>query len=379
MTLVPVEPAELAAALARALAGGPPIAPLPPDPAGRAGWASTLQPDRPVAEPGAAVVLATSGSSAEPKAVVLSGAAITASVRATHARLGGPGDWLLALPGHYVAGLMVVARTVLAGTRLHPLRSDLADLPDRVERPAGRRYLSLVATQLARAVRQPPLAAALARLDAVLLGGGPPPAELVDAARARGIPVVTSYGLSETCGGMVYDGLPLDGARVWVEPPEDRIAVAGPMLFSGYRLRPDLTAAALSPGPVLRTPDRGRWSGGRLEVVGRLDDVVVSGGLKVDLGAVERLARGWAARRSATVAVLGLPDAEWGVRVVAVTDSAEADLADLRAELGRRLPAHALPRELIRLDALPRTAGGKIDRHRLRTDLAPAGPARSGR
>ena len=270
-----VESGELTDALRDAMAGGPPVAPLSPDPVERRRALAVLQPEHPVTEPDAAAVLITSGTSGTPKPVVLSRTAIRAAVAATHQRLGGPGDWVLALPYHYVAGFMVQARAVLAGTRLRPVRTDLADLSETVD--DTRRYLSMVPTQLARAAQDPGVWAALGDFDAVLLGGGAAEAALVARALAEGISLVTTYGMTETCGGVVYDGRPLDGVSVELDA-EDRILMGGPMLFSGYRLRPKLTTESLVDGR-LRTADRGRWHHGRLQVLGRLDDVIISGGL----------------------------------------------------------------------------------------------------
>ncbi len=381
VTLSPVEAADLRGALAAALDGGPPVAPLPSDPVERAGVSAMLRAELPVTEVDAGAIAVTSGSTGRPKGVVLSRAAIRASVAATHARLGGPGNWLLALPGHYVAGLMVHARAIAAGTDVRAIRSDLTDLP-QVELSASRpSYLSIVVTQLSRALEDQVLTRALSRLHAVLLGGGPVPAALLSRARAAGIRVVTTYGMSETCGGCVYDGRPLDGVSVEIDQHE-AITLSGPMVFSGYRLRPDLTARALS-GTGFHTRDRGRWCDGRLELLGRLDDVVISGGLNVDLAAVEQAARGWADLRSAEVVVLGVPDWEWGTVVVAVTDAAQgvpgSELDDLRAHLARSLPAHALPKRLLHRNPLPRTPGGKIDRHRLRREFSAVGCQAEGR
>ncbi|MET1003916.1 MAG: AMP-binding protein, partial [Propionibacteriaceae bacterium] len=144
--LRPADPASLVTALTEAFAGGRPVAPLPEAEVERRAVLEMLSLPTPVAEPDAAAVVATSGSTGRPKGVVLSRAAIAASVTATHARLGGPGDWVLALPGHYVAGLMVIARTVLAGTQLHRAAPDLGNLAAVAERMSGRRYLSLVPT-----------------------------------------------------------------------------------------------------------------------------------------------------------------------------------------------------------------------------------------
>ncbi|HZA02965.1 MAG TPA: AMP-binding protein [Propionibacteriaceae bacterium] len=355
---------DLARALGSALDGGPVIAPLPPDPVERRRALTVLRPDQPVTEPDAAVVVTTSGSTGRPKAAVLSGAAIRASVSATHARLGGPGDWVLALPGHYIAGLMVLARTLLARTSAWPVRSDLRDLPATVSHLTGRRYISLVPTQLSRARREDRVWEALGAFDAVLLGGGRTEAGLLAAARAAGIRVVPTYGMSETCGGCVYGGLPLDGVEV-VVAEDGQILIGGEVLFSGYRLRPELTRATLVDGR-LATADRGRWADGRLEVLGRRDQVVITGGLNVDLAEVEGLVRSWAGRSGGDAVVIGIPDPEWGTKIVAVTDGG-GDLADLQHFVRRSVPAYAAPRALVALPELPRLTSGKPDRRAIRT------------
>jgi o-succinylbenzoate---CoA ligase len=354
-----VGPAELASALAAALHDGPVVAPFPTDPVERRQALAVLRPDRPVIEADAAVVISTSGSTGRPKAAVLSRAAIRASVAATHHRLGGPGDWVLALPGHHIAGLMVLARTVVAGTLAWPVRTDLRDLPAVAAELTGRRYLALVPTQLARARRNPRAWDALATFQAVLVGGGRAQPGLLAHARASGIPVVWTYGMSETCGGCVYDGRPLDGVEV-VVVNDGQILIGGPVLFSGYRLRPELTRSSLVNGR-LATADRGRWVDGRLEVLGRLDAVVITGGLNVDLSAVEVLVQEWAGRTGCEAVVVGVPDAEWGTKIVAVTDG-PGDLTELQQLVRRSLPAYAAPRALVQLKQLPRLASGKPDR-----------------
>lgn len=372
-----VEEDRLPAALAAALDGGVPVAPLPREPVERARALRALRLDEP-ADPDTAVVVLSSGSTADPKAVVLSAAAIRAGAEATHARLGGPGHWLLPLPADHVAGLMVLARAHLAGTTVVPLARDLADLVG-ADLPEGRRYLSVVPTQLVRALARPDLVDALAGLDAVLVGGGAVEETVLERARGAGIPCVTTYGMSETCGGCVYDGVPLDGVLVGVDEDDDRITVAGPVLFSGYRGRPDLTAEVLEPGRF-RTADRGGWVSDpdgtrRLQVLGRVDDVVVSGGHNVDLAAVEHRATGWPARGTAEIVVIGVPHPEWGVEVVAVTDE-PLPYDGLRAWVRAELPVVAAPRRLVVLDALPRTGSGKVDRRRLQHDLTDPEDAR---
>jgi O-succinylbenzoic acid--CoA ligase len=359
-----VHPSEVAAALADSLGGGQPIATLPADPIERARAIAMLQPDQPVVETDAAVVVATSGSTGAPKGVVLSRAAIRASAEAAHSRLGGVGDWALALPTHYVAGLMVLARACLGGTRTVPVRSDLRNLQEAAGMLSERRYISLVPAQLDRALHYGEVIAALTSFSTVLVGGGPTEAGLVQRARAAGIRVVTTYGMSETCGGCVYDGEPLQGVAVDLAD-DGRILIRSAALFAGYRLRPDLTAEAVVDGR-LHTQDRGYWDAGRLVVLGRTDDIVITGGHKVDLADVEQCVQRWAADHGARGAVLGIPDQVWGTTIIAVSDL-PGSLADLQAAVRESLPTYARPRELIYLDQLPWLASGKPDRAAIRS------------
>jgi o-succinylbenzoate---CoA ligase len=354
-----VQPSEAAEALAVSLTGGPAIAPLPTDPIERERAITVLKPDKPVDEADAAVVIATSGSTGSPKGVVLSRTAIRASVEATYARLGGIGDWVLALPPCYIAGLMVLARAGLGGTRAVPARSDLGDLPEAAGKLSDRSYISLVPAQLGRALHRADVTEALASFSAVLVGGAPASADLVQRALAAGIRVVTTYGMTETCGGCVYDGQPLPGVAVDLAN-DGRILIRSSTLFAGYRLRPDLTAEAFVDG-TFRTPDRGCWAAGRLVVLGRLDDIVITGGHKVDLADVEQSVQRWAARHSAHGAVLGVDDPVWGTTIIAVSDS-PGSLDDLQAAVRESLPWYAIPRQLICLDRLPWLANGKPDR-----------------
>lgn len=319
---------------------------------------------------GIALVIATSGTTGTPKGAMLTPAALIASASATHDRLGGPGTWLMALPAHHIAGMQVLIRSALAGTVPAELDVsggfDPAELPSAVSRlGSGRRYTSLVANQLAKALNHPAAAAALAEFDAVLLGGGPAPRPVLEAAAEAGVPVVRTYGSSETCGGCVYDGLPLDGVRVRIDA-SGRIAIGGPTLATGYRNIPVPDPFA-EPG-WFHTDDAGMLDeSGRLEVLGRVDDAISTGGLTVMPGPVEAaLARHPGV---AECAVFGVPDDRLGQRVVAAVvpaPSATPTAKELREFVTRCLDRTAAPREVHLVGALPRLGIGKVDRRALR-------------
>jgi O-succinylbenzoic acid--CoA ligase len=335
------------------------------------------------------VVVATSGSSGTPKRVRLPASALRASGGATADVLGGHGRWVLALPTHHVAGLQVVARSVLAGTEPVPLAPGpfTAEAFAAAVSRAGdapRTYASLVPTQLHRLLRDDEGTAALAALDAVLLGGAAADPTLLARARTAGARVVTTYGMSETAGGCVYDGVPLPGVEARVDPADQRIHLAGPVLAQGYADAPDLTEAAFQVHEGrrwFRTGDRGAWRDGRLHVLGRVDDVVVTGGHKVEPADVEAALR--ALPEIADAVVVGVPDEEWGQVVAALVVTAHPGAADdlvrLRAALAPTLPPHALPRQVVQRDAIPLLPSGKPDPARVRALLgAAAAPRASG-
>jgi O-succinylbenzoic acid--CoA ligase len=230
----------------------------------------------------------------------------------------------------------------------------------------GPRYTSLVPTQLVRLLQDDAATAALRSFDAVLLGGAAASPDLLARARAAEVPVVTTYGMSETCGGCVYDGRPLDGVSVRIDDA-GRILLAGPVLADGYLGRPDLDAEAFVRAAgtrYLRTTDLGAWTDGRLTVLGRADDVLVTGGVKVAPAPVEAVLGGVVG--VGEVCVVGVPDPQWGQAVVAVVvprpGTAPPTLAEVRAAVADRLgPAHA-PRHLVVTDSLPVRGPGKIDR-----------------
>lgn len=321
----------------------------------------------------------TSGSTGTPKDVVLSRAALLASARATETRLGGPGQWLLALPTSGVAGLQVLVRSAVAGTE-PVLLDDHADLGSALRAMRGsRRYASLVPTQLFRLDAEGRLDD-LAVLDALLVGGAAVDPGLLARARAAGVTVVRTYGMSETCGGCVYDGVPLDGVELRVvdetghvlaSGETGRVQVRGATMFDGYGDEPwDTSGTAWFDTADLGGVD----ADGVLSIVGRADDVVVSGGVNVPLPAVERALRALPEVHDA--AVVGVPDAEWGTRVVAVVVPADATCLDgVRAESLRDALEDAglartwAPRDVALVDAVPLLPGGKVDRLAVRASF----------
>ena len=421
---------------------------------------------------GVDMVLRTSGSTTGTgKLVGVSMDALVASARATHKRLGGAGIWVLALPAYHAAGVQVLVRAAVAGTRVFNAYKEggfdpqhLAQVIDAACAAAGDAvpscgddavsscaggaggeaegalaaggagracpvYTSLVPTQLRRGLDVEQLRVALARLDAVLIGGAAADAQLLAQAKAAGIRVVTTYGMSETCGGCVYDGQPLPGVSMDVDQATGAIWLSGPMLATGYlgdeeltkrcfvsrpqagegtrdagetasapesteagATRPGAEAGAGGPGagsdvgagePARRwfiTSDRGQIVDGRLQVLGRLDDVIISGGIKVEPGPIEALLA--LNPLVSECAVVGLPDLQWGQAVTAVVVPASmpglgrvdegAILAQIRVYLEQKLSGAQCPKQVLLADALPYKGIGKVDRRALAQSLARA-------
>jgi len=340
-------------------------------------------PPKPISDPlgslpaGLALVIGTSGSTGHPKLAMLTGAALRASADATHQRLGGEGQWLLALPAHHIAGIQVLIRSLVADTT--PVCMDLTggfstDAFARATRqiPArARAYTALVPTQLVRLLASADGCHALTRYAAVLLGGAAAPASLLARATGFGVRVVATYGMSETAGGCVYDGRALEVSRVRLED-DGRIRLGGATLAQGYLGEPELTSESFSEDSNgtawFRTDDVGHLEEGALVVDGRIDDLINTGGLKVVPGVVEAALVQLDAIAEAIV--VGSPDAEWGQVVSAVVvvarGSSPPTVDDVRDQLRGILPDHALPRRLATLPELPARGPGKPDRAAIR-------------
>jgi O-succinylbenzoic acid--CoA ligase len=333
------------------------VLPISSDPAEAARVIAALRPDEPLEDEEVCLVVPTSGSTGEPKGVLLTAASLQASGDAAVARLGGPGQWHLAIPVTHIGGLQVLLRSLADGEE--PVTSF-----DQLG--TGRRYVSLVPTQLRRLLASDP--DQLASYDAILLGGAAAPAALLAEARAEGCTVITTYGMSETSGGCVYDGMPLEGVTV---EARERIVLSGAVVARGYRLRPDLTAASFD-GDRFTTSDLGTLQDGVLTVLGRADDLIVTGGEKVAPAAVEAALSEHPS--VADVAVVGRLDPEWGSRVAAfvvLRPGTELGLEQARSWVAQRVSRVAAPRTVTVLDALPLLPGGKVDRAALGRTVTP--------
>lgn len=322
-----------------------------------------------------ALVIETSGSSGAPKRVALSPGALLASAAGTQSALGGAGQWLLALPTHYIAGVQVLVRSITAGLTplvLPPGHFDAAAFvaATRDFRPHTLRFTALVPTQLHRlldlAERDAAARDALRRFDGILVGGQATAPALRARTEELGARIVTTYGSSETCGGCVYDGEPVATTRVDIV--NGQVELAGPTLAEGYLGDPAATDAAFAEHDGLRwyrTGDAGTVDDGLLTVTGRLDSVIISGGEKVSLDRIELIARDMAGLHDA-VAVAARSD-EWGERPIVFTtaDTDAATRAALKDALLAALGRAASGAVLAHIDAIPTLSSGKPDRRAL--------------
>lgn len=317
-----------------------------------------------------AVVVLTSGSTAAPKRVMLSAEALRASAAATRDALG-DGRWVLALPLTYIAGLMVVARSLESGSEPAVFADDDFSAETFCEfthnLPDDTWFTALVPTQLARLVdfaeRDDTAARALSRFAAILVGGQAIPAQLVERATRLGARVVRTYGSAETAGGVVYDGFPIGDTTLRTDS-HGVLQVSTSSLASGYLDDPERTAASFLIDPDgqrwLQTSDLAEIADGKLTILGRTDDIIVTGGVKVSLADIDRVLEQFPGNARAT----WFTDDEWGQVPAIVADSA-LNLDDVRARVEGELGKAARPYRLITVDELPVLLSGKSDRQAL--------------
>ena len=321
-------------------------------------------------ETGTGLIVETSGSSGKPKRVTLSREALLASANAAQIRLGGPGQWLLALPINFVAGANVLIRSLVADTQPVLMNTSVPFTAEAFARSAslmtgGRRYASLVPTQLARiasAINDPfsPsgqndfLLAQLRKFDAILVGGQAPQDDVIERLTDLGVKIIVTYGMTETCGGCVYDGVPLDG--VTIDLVGSRIEISGKVLAT--EIADDSGVQQI--GDRFITSDLGEFDEtGALRILGRIDRVIVSGGLKISLDRVEELAR--SVPGVAELAASAIADKEWGQRVGIVYLGSPEVADEIALALANDLGPAGKPIRVVRTDGVPKLPSGKHD------------------
>lgn len=355
---------------------------------------SLLEISHALSSPRGHIVIETSGSTGSAKRVVLSSAAMSASGFAADSALSGPGQWLLTLPTDHIAGVNVLTRSVLAGTT--PIVTDRSHsfsqrqfIDGTLALTNSTTYVSLVPTQLHRLLEPGPLyddsLAALQSYAAVLVGGAATSPQLLHTVKELGVAAVTTYGMSETSGGCIYNEKPLDGVSARIAA-DGRILLAGAMLADGYLRESEpshvhdcLSSHELAQSSSFELDGQGkRWhrtndlgsidSAGKVTVLGRADDIIISGGLNIVPQAIEaelsdRFGIG-------QVCVVGIPSPEWGSQVVALVTKGTGKLApaaQIKAHLRATLGKGHLPRAFLTVDSLPHKSSGKVDRTAART------------
>ncbi len=368
LEVLPVDPANPLAvmpALEEALTGRRALLPVPANDATRANLLrNTQHPGQPI-DGGIALVVATSGSTGTPKGAQLTAANLISSADATHQYLGGEGQWLLAMPAAYIAGLQVLVRSMVAGVEPEFLDlsrgfnvAELAEKTRTLVSTGERCYTALTPLQLGKATSSLQGIEALRSFTAVLVGGAATNPRLLESARKLRINVVTTYGSSETSGGCVYDGHPIAGAQVRIR--DGRIHLGGPMVARGYRNLPG-DAAFAEPG-WFATSDAGSLADGTLTVHGRLDNVIVTGGMKLHPEVLESFMLGIEGVTAASV--VGVADERFGQRICAAY-TGSAPVAALM-EAFDDLPRWQIPKEVTPVPALPLLGPGKVDRAAVR-------------
>lgn len=352
------------AALRNAFDGGPTVMPVAGGAAGTVAALATVPTTVPAR---VALVVQSSGSTGAPKRVALSAEALLASAATSAQMLGGQGQWLLALPAHYIAGINVLVRSIAAGTE--PIVMSEAHFDPLAFVAAARqlhhplRFTSLVPAQLATLIATDAALDTLRSFDRILVGGQSTPQHLLAQALELGLNITRSYGSSETSGGCVYDGVPL--ATVTLRVTAGQVELAGPVLAEGYLGDNERTAEHFYTDEGqrwYRTSDAGSIVDGVLRITGRLDDVIVSGGVKVSLSAIERVVTALDGLEHAVV--VAQTDARWG-EVPIVVSTTPASVEHIRIAVEKVLGAEARPAEVVVVESIPLLPSGKPDRQSL--------------
>lgn len=300
-----------------------------------------------------AVIISTSGSTGGAKEVALTAGALIASARASHKFLDAQlGDrWSLLLPLNHIAGINILVRALELGASV-------------LSRKEKAEFSAIVPTQLHRALNgDDELRTHLKNCKAVLVGGAATSRDLIDEAASAGLNIVTTYGMSEMSGGCVYDGGPLENVGVRISQ-NGNIQLSGPMMASGYLNAPDAWTASID-GEWFTTSDIGKFSNNKLTVTGRSDDQIISGGEKISLGTVEKLLALHFSDQE--FMAIGVPDLEWGTKLI-VASNFPINVDEVRRIIKSELGSHAVPKDFITINELPRTSLGKLDRKSAREE-----------
>lgn len=304
------------------------------------------------------LIVETSGSTGAPKRIELPLSALVASAKASQERLGGPGQWLLTLPLNHIAGANVLIRSLYAETQPVLMNTSMPFTVDAFSRAASlmtgeRKYASLVPTQLVRLIDAAALGddytlGLLKRFDAILVGGAALLPELAAKAAELKINLVQTYGMTETCGGCVYDGEPLDGVEVDI--------YRGLLRISGATLASNMETEDgwFSTNDIGDLTDDDKWI-----VIGRADRVIKSGGIKISLDRVEQLASNVAGVLELVAAPI--EDREWGQRVGIVYVGSPEVADDIARALANDLGPAGKPVRVLRTDKIAKLPSGKVD------------------
>ncbi|MDR9363152.1 MAG: AMP-binding protein [Microbacteriaceae bacterium] len=309
-----------------------------------------------------AVVIKSSGSTGRPKLIELSAEAMLASAKATEQTIGS-GQWLLTLPVNYVAGLMVLVRSIKADQQPVLMNTQVPFTPEAFVRGAslmeeGQRFVSLVPTQLARLAEaidlDPMVYSSLRKFEAILVGGQRADFAVMQKLKAMGINLISTYGMTETSGGCVYDGEPIGDTQLRIN--DDQLEVSGSVLANGL---PEW----FSTNDLARINDSGK-----LEILGRADRVIISGGLKVSLDRVEEISKEIAG--VSEIVAVGIEDKEFGERV-AIGFEGTPEVSDAISEhLIEIIGREAKPKKILQFRDLPRLESQKPDLQRIQKLMA---------